>query len=37
MCGVETPLSTLNVIIGRKVRVRLEKTLDKILAMGSHR
>jgi hypothetical protein len=32
-----TPLSTLNIIVGREARVRLEKPLDIILAMGSHR
>ncbi len=37
MCEVETPLSTLNVIVGRKVGVRLEKPLDIILAMANHR
>jgi hypothetical protein len=32
-----TLLSTLNIIVGREARVRLEKPLDIILAMGSHR
>jgi hypothetical protein len=37
MCGMETPLSILNVIVGRKAGVKLEKPLDIILAMGNHR
>ncbi len=36
MRGMETPLSTPNVIVVREVGVRLERTLDKILALGSH-
>jgi hypothetical protein len=36
MCGMETPLSTLNTTIGREVRVKLERTLDIILVMGGH-
>jgi hypothetical protein len=37
MHEVETPLSTLNTIVGRKTIVKLEIPLDIILAMGSHR
>jgi hypothetical protein len=36
MCGMETPLSTLNVTVGREVGVRLKKPLDIFFAMGSH-
>jgi hypothetical protein len=31
MCGMGTPLSTLNVIIGKKVKARLEKLWTKFL------
>jgi hypothetical protein len=31
---METPLSTLNIIVGREAGVRLEKTLDIILIIG---
>jgi hypothetical protein len=34
---METPFSTLNIIVGREAGVRLEKTLDIILVMGNHR
>jgi hypothetical protein len=34
---MEIPLSTFNVTVGREVGVRLEKPLDIIFAMGSHR
>jgi hypothetical protein len=37
MCGMEIPLSTLNVMVGRKAGVRLENPLDIVFAMGSHR
>jgi hypothetical protein len=34
MHGVETPLSKLNITVGKEVGVRLEKPLDIILIMA---